>query len=169
MAKRRTRQRRTTGEKVVIGIAILGAVGIPAALMGGTFLKERAENIALARDWSVDGRPCPQITRAQFDARRLKANKGLIYEDVKFYRQIGHMSCSSIINDGGTGLGVYAVCQFTGPNVLRVVTAKGEWIFEPGMGQPATIATPHGEAHCVMASNFTLTGDRRGVRDPMSR
>ncbi len=169
MAKRRIRQRRTTGEKVVIAIAGLCAVALPAWLMGGTFLKERAENIALARDWSVDGRPCPQITRAQFDARGLKAQKGLIYEDVKIYRQFGHLSCSSIANDGGTGLGVYAVCQFTGPNVLRVVTRAGEWFFEPGIGQPATVATPHGEAHCVMASNFTLTGDRRGVGDPMDR
>lgn len=164
MAKRRTRQRRTLGEKVAITLALCVALAVPGWLLGGSFLKQRAANIALARDWSIDGRPCPQITRADFESRKLKAPKGLTYANAKLYRQFGHLMCSPVTNDGGTGLGSYAVCQFTGPNVLRVVTSKGEWIFEPGVGQPATIATPHDEAHCVMASNFTMTGDRRDAR-----
>lgn len=169
MAKRRQRQRRTPGEKVVIGVAILAAVALPAWLLGGSFLKQRAENIALAKAWSVDGKPCPQVTKAEFAARKLKAPQGVLYSNAKFYRQFGHMTCSPIVYDGGTGLGAYAVCQFTSPNVLRVTTKKGEWMFVPGPGQPATIATPHDEARCVMASNFTTQGDRRSARSTAVR
>lgn len=169
MAKRRQRQRRTTGEKVVIGVAICAALAFPASLLGGSFLKQRAANIALAQAWSIDGKPCPRLTRAEFVARKLKAPQGVLYSNAKFYRRFGHMTCSPIAYDGGTGLGAYAVCQFTSPHVLRVTTKKGEWIFLPGPGQPATIATPHDEAHCVMASNFTNNGDRRAARSTAVR
>lgn len=148
------RQRRTAGEKLVIGVAVIAAVALPAWVVGGSLLKQRAENIALAREWSIDGHPCPQVTRAEFEARGLKAPKGTVYAEATFFRQFGHLTCSPIAYGGGTGLGAYAVCQFTGPNVLRVKTAKGEWYFVPGIGQPATIATPHGEAKCVLAGNF---------------
>lgn len=151
------RQRRTTGEKVAIGVAVALALAFPAWLVGGSLLKQRAENIALAREWSIDGHPCPQVTRAEFESRKLKAPKGTIYAEATFFRQFGHMTCSPITYDGGTGLGAYAVCQFTSPNVLRVKTKKGEWYFVPGPGQPATIATPHDEARCVLASKFTAS------------
>ena len=154
MANRPQRQRRTTGEKVVLVLAAGLAVGIPGWLLGNNYLIHRAANVALAKAWSVDGSPCPELTRAQFESRNLKAPKGTIYSNATIFRQFGHMSCSPIRDDGGTGLGEYAVCQFTGPAVLRVKTPKGEWFFEPGIGKPATIATPHDVARCVLASNF---------------
>lgn len=150
------KRRRTTPERVAIGVGILIALAFPVWLVGGSLLKTRAANIKLAHEWSIDGHPCPQVTEAQFNARHLKAPKGVLYSNATLYRQFGHMSCSPINYDGGTGLGKYAVCQFTGPAVLKVTTSKGAWYFVPGIGQPATIATPHDVAHCVMASNFTL-------------
>jgi len=151
------RRRRTRGEIVAIAAGGLLALAFPAWLLGGSFLKHRAESVALAREWSIDGHPCPRVTAEQFKARRLKAPQGVEYENATFFRQFGHMTCSPIRDDGGTGLGVYSVCQFTSPNVLRVKTRKGEWFFVPGPGQPATIATPHDEARCVMSSNFKLS------------
>jgi hypothetical protein len=150
------RRRRSKAEIAAIALGGLAAVAFPAWLLGGSFLKHRAENIALAREWSIEGHPCPQITAEDFRTRRLKAPKGVLYENATLFRQFGHMTCSPITYDGGTGLGAYAVCQFTSPNVLRVKTRKGEWFFVPGPGQPATIATPHEEARCVLASNFRL-------------
>lgn len=154
MARRR---RRTRAQMVAIGAGVLLALAFPTWLLVGSFLKHRAENIALAREWSVDGHPCPQVTAEEFRARGLKAPKGVRYENATLFRQFGHMTCSPIRNDGGTGLGAYSVCQFTSPNVLHVKTRKGEWFFVPGPGQPATIATPHDEARCVLASNFRLS------------
>ncbi|WP_293907191.1 hypothetical protein [Phenylobacterium sp.] len=150
------KRRRTRGEILVMVMGGLIALGVPTGLLVANFLKVRAANIQLAHEWSIDGHPCPQVSKAEFAARRLKAPKGVLYSNATLFRQFGHMECSPITYDGGTGLGAYAVCQFTGPNVLKVTTSKGEWYFVPGMGQPATIATPHDIAHCVMASNFTM-------------
>lgn len=154
------RQRRTRGEKIAIGVAVVTALALPAWVLGGSFLKQRAANIALAREWSIDGRPCPQVSKGEFEARGLKASKGTVYAEATFFRQFGHLTCSPITYDGGTGLGAYAVCQFTSPNVLKVKTSKGEWYFVPGMGQPATVATPHDEAKCVLASDFRASAKR---------
>jgi hypothetical protein len=156
MVVRPRRRRRTRAELAVVAAGVLAAVAFPAWLVGGGYLKHRAERVALARAWSIDGRPCPQVSAEVFAERGLRAPKGLAYANATIFRQFGHMACSPIAYQGGAGFGSYAVCQFTGPNVLRVKTRKGEWFFVPGPGQPATVATPHGEAHCVLASNFRL-------------
>lgn len=152
----RARPRRGPGQKAVLAVAALAALAFPVWLLGGAYLKDRAEAVTLAREWSVEGRACPSLTRAEFERQGLKASKGLHYEGVEFWRQFGHVSCSPIRHDAGAGWGAYAVCQFTSPNVLRVTTRKGEWYFAPGLGQPATVSTPRGHARCVLASNFTL-------------
>ena len=150
------RMRLTRGQKVTIALAGSIAVAFPIYVFGGAYLKDRAEALKLAREWTIEGPPCPSVTRAQFEAKGLKAPKGLQYSGVTVSRQFGHVNCSYLRYGDGWGLGTYVVCQFTSPNVLRVETARGEWYFVPGMGQPATISTPRDEARCVMASNFTL-------------
>jgi hypothetical protein len=37
-----------------------------------------------------------------------------------------------------------------------VRTPRGDWYFETGPGQPATVSARHGEARCVLASNYTM-------------
>lgn len=150
------RRRRTLGEKLAIGAGVVVVVAIPAWLVAQNFLIHRAANIKSAQEWSINGPPCPEISAADFADRHLKAPHGTRYEDTVFFRQFGHLTCTSVNYNGGTGLGVYAVCQFTSPNVLRVQTPKGEWFFVPGPGRPATVVTPHDVAHCVLASNFKL-------------
>ena len=129
------RRRRTAVELVAISAGVLVALAIPAWLFGDSFLKHRAASIKLAREWSIDGTPCPQVSAAEFAMRHLKAPKGLRFSDIEVFRQYGHLSCSVIKDRGGTGQGAYAVCQFTAPNVLRVKTAKGEWLYAPGVGR----------------------------------
>ena len=46
------------------------------------------------------------------------------------------------------------VCQFSGPSLLTVTTAKGTFYFAPGTGKPATVMTRDGVPSCVLASNF---------------
>ncbi len=150
------RMRLTLGQKITLGVAASLALALPAYIFGGAYLKDRTAALALAREWNIKGPPCPSLTRAQFEAQGFKARKGLEYANVTVSRQFGHVSCSQLRYGEGWGLASYVVCQFTSPNGLKVETSRGEWYFAPGMGQPATISTPHDEARCVLASNFTL-------------
>ena len=148
--------RLTRGQKITLGVAAGLAVALPAYIFGGAYLKNRTAALALAREWNIVGPPCPSLTRAQFAVQGLKVRKGLEYAGVMVSRQFGHVTCSQLRYGEGWGPASYVVCQFTSPNALRVETAKGTWYFAPGMGQPATISTPHDRARCVMASRFTL-------------
>lgn len=150
------RRRLTTGQKVTFAVAGLIAVALPAWLVGGSYLRQRDAALSLAREADIKGAPCPELTRAQFEARGLKTPKSTTYEGVIFSRQFGHVECRGVRYGGGWSSRVYPVCQFTSPNVLHVKTRKGEWYFFPGMGQAATVGTPNDEAQCVMAANFTM-------------
>lgn len=150
------RRRLTTGQKVVIAVAAVVALALPGWLLVHSYLGKREAALFLASEAQVNGPPCPSLTKAQFDAQGLKAPKATNYENVIFARQFGHMECRSLRYGGGWGTEVYPVCQFTSPKALKITTDKGEWYFAPGPGQPATVGVPHGEARCVMASNFTM-------------
>jgi hypothetical protein len=152
----RARRRLTAGQWVAFLGAVAAALGFIGWLVGGAYLRDRRAALELARDWTIEGPPCPSLTKAQFEARGLRAQKGVFYDGVTFYRRFGHMSCSPLRYGGGWGLSVYPVCQFTSPQALRVTTKKGEWFYALPPGQPATIATPHGQARCVQAANFNM-------------
>jgi hypothetical protein len=153
----RVRKRRlTNGQKITLGVAAAIAVGLPGWFLAQSYLGKRDAALFLAREATVDGPPCPGLTKAQFEAKGLKAPKATFYEGVTFARQFGHMDCRSLRYGAGWGTDVYPVCQFTSPKTLKITTPKGEWYFEPGPGQPATVGAPRGEARCVMASNFTI-------------
>lgn len=109
--------------------------------------------IADAKAWAIDGPPCPRITRAQFLTPGLKGPRRFDYEEVTFFRRFGHVACAPIYEKGGRGRRFHPACQFTSPGDLMVRTAKGEWYFRAGRGQPATIFTTQDEARCVLASN----------------
>ena len=149
-------RRLTTGQRVVLALAALVALAFPTWLIGSRLAKDRAEHIARAEAWRIHGAPCPELTKAEFEGRGLKAPKGVSYEGVVFFRQFGHMACAPLRDQGGVGWRTYVACQFTSPNALKVVTAKGEWRFAPGLGQPATVTTANGVARCVLDSRFRL-------------
>jgi len=155
MARRR---RLTTGQKITICVAALVFLGFAGWLYGGDYLRQRQLAFGRAAEAEVSGPPCPQLTEAEFVARRLKAPKATNYENVVFARQFGHMDCRALRYGAGWGTDTYPVCQFTAPIVVTVTTDKGRWFFAPGPGKPATVAVPRGEARCVMDSNFTLPG-----------
>jgi hypothetical protein len=115
-----------------------------------------AGRIADAKEWRIDGPPCPIITKAQFLGLHHKGPKKFEYENVSFFRRYGHVSCAPVYEKGGRSSRFYPVCQFTGPGDLLIRTKKGDWYFQPGPGQPATVSTPRDQARCVMASKFTM-------------
>jgi hypothetical protein len=155
MARRR---KLTGGQKLTMVAGALIFLGFAGWLYGGDYLRQRDLALGRAGEAKVEGPPCPQLTAAEFVARKLKAPKLTSYEGVVFGRQFGHMDCSALRYGAGWSTEMYPVCQFTSPSALSVKTDKGEWFFAPGPGQPATIAVPHGQPRCVMDSNFNLPG-----------
>ena len=152
----RKRRRLTAGQKAVVAITAAAALALPVYVFGGAYLRDRDEALSFNSEWQIDGPPCRQVTAAQFAASGRRLKSGAIYQDVAFARQFGHLSCASLRYGGGWSTAVYPVCQFTSPHGLRVTTDKGEWWYATEPGQAATIATPHGEARCVLAANFTM-------------
>lgn len=152
----RSPPRRGLGQRLVIGLALVAAVGFPAWVYTGSYLKRRDAALALQREWTIDGPPCAALTKAEFEARGLKVRKGTVYDGVTFYRQFGHVSCSPLRYGAGWAPATYPVCQFTTPRALKVTTARRDWYFDIPPGQPATIAAPRGQVRCVLAADFTM-------------
>jgi hypothetical protein len=152
------KRRLTLGQKLLFALTAAACIAATAWLFGGAYLKDRAEALSYASEWEIDGPPCREVTAAQFAAEGRKLRSGVIYQDVAFVRQFGHISCASLRYGGGWSTSVYPVCQFTGPHGVKVTTKKGDWYFVTAPGQAATVATPHGKARCVLAANFTIHG-----------
>jgi hypothetical protein len=73
------------------------------------------------------------------------------FNDNQFGRRIGHVDCALAAAGGGK---FDAVCQFSSPAELKVVTKTGETYFDIGLGQPATVTVKaDNTVSCVMASN----------------
>ena len=132
---------------IVLGLALLPAVGLAGWMMAGDDLRRR-----LAGETEAGGPPCRSLGKAEYEARvRRPAHKMTVYED-SFYRQFGHVQCGVVQR----WLGSHLACQFTSPGLVRGVTPRGEWFFEPGDGKPATVTSRQGKATCVAASDFRL-------------
>jgi len=113
--------------------------------------------IADARAWRIDGPPCSRITPAEFLGNHKKGPRRFEYEGVTFFRRNGHVECAPIYEDGGTSDRFHPVCQFTSPGELLIRTPKGDWYFQPGPGQPATVfASRDAPPRCVLAAKLTL-------------
>lgn len=150
------RRRLTVGQKMVFAVSAAVALAIPSWMFGGSYLRQREAALSRASEARIVGPPCPALTRAQFEAQGLKAPKATLYADVVFARQFGHMDCRLLRYGAAWATEAYPVCQFTSPSALKITTPKGEWYFATGVGQPVTISAPHGQARCVLASNFTM-------------
>jgi hypothetical protein len=148
----------TAGQWAAVALGVALFLGFAGWLYGGSYMRQREAALSRAAESKVEGPPCPAISRAEFEARRLKRFKATLYEGVVFGRQFGHMDCRALRYGGGWGTSTYPVCQFTGPGLLQVKTRQGEWFYAPGPGQPATAGAPRGQARCVMGSNFTIAG-----------
>ncbi|RAK69143.1 hypothetical protein [Phenylobacterium kunshanense] len=109
--------------------------------------------------WQIEGSACPVIGEAEFLRGRGRGPRHFAYGGVDFFRRHGHVSCAPIYYDQGRSSRFYPVCQFTSPGDLLVRVDGRDWYFRPGPGQPATVSVAHGQARCVMASNFTIESE----------
>ena len=136
----------------------LAALGLGGVVWAGAdnLSKIREARMAHARAWDIRGPACPQTTEAAFLKGRRKGPRKFDYQEASFYRHAGYVDCTSVYEDGGRSERFYPVCQFTSAIQIMVRTQKGQWVFEPGAGQPATVSTPDGVARCVMAAKISV-------------
>jgi len=136
-------------------VAVVG-LGIATTIVTITYVKDRTAHIATAKAWDIQGPPCPALTAAEWTAKHYRAGKVFDYDGVAIGRAAGNASCSDVHTDGGKGLGVRKVCQFTSPGLLTVTSKAGDFYFNPGVGQLASLIIEKDRPVCVMASHFTL-------------
>ena len=80
-------------------------------------------------------------------------NKALVFNGVRFVRRSGHVDCSAVAAGKNARQDYVPLCQFSSPIVLEVVTERGTFQFQPGVGRPATVSILDGRPRCVMAIN----------------
>jgi hypothetical protein len=141
---------------LVGGILLIGIGGSVLHFLWPTITANRETAVADAKAWTIQGPPCPSLTRDAFQAQNLKPRRSFDYREVKLARAYGHVECRQIKNGGGQGLGSHTVCQFTSPAVLQVTTSKGDFFFLPGIGKPATVSIEQGVARCVLAGDYRV-------------
>ncbi len=138
-------------------LMLIGAIVVGGVIVGVTASMKRvgllAASTAQVRPETLVGEPCPVLTAQEYEARGAKAKQGFITNDIRYDRRFGHAECSVIAAEKG-GTDFIPVCQFSGPALLKVTTAKGPFYFAPGTGKPATVMTRDGVPSCVLASNF---------------
>lgn len=149
--------RRKWGLARTFPMMLVGAIIIGGVAVGVTSYMKRAGLLAAstaeARLETLKGPACPVLTQAEYEAGGAKAKQGFTSNDIRYQRRYGHVDCS-VVEDGQGGTGFAPICQFSGPQVLVVTTAKGTYYFRPGTGKPATVTTHDGVPSCVVAGNY---------------
>jgi hypothetical protein len=144
---------------LILGAVIVAGVG---SLLVYDRLKQRDTNVATAQAWDIKGEPCPSLTAEEWAARHLSAPKSFDYDGDTLARWAGDASCSDVRTKGGTGLGVFKVCQFAAPVSISVKTKGRDFYFNTGVGQAATVVIQDGKARCVLGGKFTLKSEMGG-------
>lgn len=119
---------------------------------------ERAQARALTRALTRPGPACPELARAEFEARHRPLKNVFDYGGVRFARRFGHADCTMIGRYEPGGGEAYPVCRFTAPAVLRVTPNQGRAvIFEVGVGRAARVVVRDGRVRCVLTGPFGLS------------
>jgi hypothetical protein len=133
----------------MLGVVLLAA-SIPAFAVYQTWATQRGVRIA----WDIVGPPCPTVAEpAKASFGRLGA-KVFTYEGVRFERRFGHASCVAPLEKGFMNGEFYRVCQFSGPETVRVTNGSETLAFKPGVGRTATVKVQKGRVTCVVAGWF---------------
>jgi hypothetical protein len=112
-------------------------------------------NKELAQGWAGERPGCPTLSAAAYAAKGYPAGeRSVVYDEVTFIRQFGHVMCSDADTPGAFGFLSHPVCQFSGPTAIRVKAGRSEAYFEPGVGQLATVSVVRGRAQCALGGRF---------------
>lgn len=136
---------------------MLGALGVLAAaacvpvyLAYDNWMAEKAARAFGA----VEGPACPVVRKSARPPFGAKGPKTFHYGGIAFSRRYGHADCVAPVEGPPWDRRFYRVCQFSAPMTVRVTTADGRWMFQSGVGRPATVTVRGGEVRCVVGGWF---------------
>jgi len=148
--------RRRPRRPPMVWVVFLITFGLMTAIVAAVAVQFRQDRIAQAKAWTLAGEACPSLSREVFAAQRLSARRITEYDGMMFGRMAGHVKCTEIGKQGGKTFGVVVTCQFTGPGALTVKTSKGEWYFNPGIGQSVAVTMQDGAPHCLKVARVKI-------------
>jgi hypothetical protein len=105
--------------------------------------------------WTLSGPPCPTVDEAAYQLRGGEHAKKSTDFAYKFTREYGDAACTWLGDKDLTASKAFVVCQFSGPNVVKVETNTGVFRFAPGVGKSIAIEVRQGEPRCTMTAHFT--------------
>ena len=156
-------------------LMVLGLVALAGAL-GYTMYTYWRGQIAIAKEWTVPGPPCPAMSQAALVAAGLKAapegdlrgfpDMNSDFDNLRIGRRFGYVSCAEVHDNGGLSFDSHPVCEFTRPVVVTITSAKGVFYFHTGPTAPATVTIQDGVPSCVLANRFRV--NHNYLTDPAS-
>ena len=168
----RATRRGVTPLQIVLGIGLL----VLALALGVILYRYWIGQMAIARQWSIAGPPCPAVSQSALAASGLRAasdgdlrgfpDMNNDYDNVRFGRRFGYVSCAEVRDNGGLSIDSHPVCQFTRPVVVTVTSPKGVFYFNTGSTAPATVSVQDGRPSCVLANRFKINPNY--MTDPAS-
>ena len=151
-AKPQPRSRRLAAD-LAGGLAFAAALSAFPLSMGWA---QWAEVEALRAEWTVAGPACPTVEAIAPWARGRKPPLTHRYGGATFSRSFAAVSCAAIPKAGLWSRGRDYVCQFNNPGAVIVQTDGARVIFQPPVGQRATVSIRDGSASCVVGGRFNL-------------
>ncbi len=97
------------------------------------------------------GAPCAVLEPAAFQALGITPEESMRLGTATVRFRFGRAKCEATGSSGGGWDSGEPVCHFSSPSLLHVTTAGGgEFYFDPGVGQPASLLVGAEEARCVL-------------------
>jgi hypothetical protein len=150
---------RTAG-RLIAWLRSLGALLILApllcALPAFVVFQNWSEATALAKEWTLEGPPCPVVDKPSRLAIRRKRPMTMQYGGATFTRSFAAVSCGAVPINPYWPSENYYVCRFNNPGAVVVQAAGRRVTFEPPVGEPATITVRRGQVSCAVAGGFAF-------------
>jgi len=154
-ARRRTRRGPDLAPRVVEALLWLSWLAATSAVPASVAFATWADVEARKAEWTIVGPPCPTVTRLAASVVGLKGPRRFEYGGADFSHAFGEASCAAIGEDGLLTRETYPVCQFNNPGAVTVSAHGRSVIFQPPVGDHATVTVRRGVARCVVGGWFT--------------
>lgn len=130
-----------------IVVVMLAVASIPLTVAYGGL----ADRQLLKTEWAIEGPACPApVQPMRFNRKPLEFS----YQGIHFTRQYGAVYCVPVPDRGIFSKANHPVCQFSSPAAVTVTTGGRTVLYEPGIGQRATVTIRDGRSTCVVGGWF---------------
>ena len=137
--------------------AVLILFPILSALPAFIVFNNWAESKHLEKTWTIAGAACPVVaTPSPAATRHHKPPTTFWYGDVRFTRSFGGAECGAVPENPFWPSTNYRVCRFNNPGAVTVYSRGRTTVFQPPVGNPATVTVRRGQASCVIGGWFQI-------------